>query len=107
MNYEEAKKLVGIKAKDNMITVQTSYNIYVFPFKEGMAFVEALKSAEQLDKTYNPQRVLPLARDGFEFRVMPAIDYERMKIAGLLDLTIDEVIQLEKPPKKEETNEPC
>lgn len=99
MDYLKAKKEVqAMKKKENFMVVRISYdNIWVLPHKEGMALIEALKTAERFDKDYGAQRIIPLEQDNLRIHLMSAEEYERYKIAALLNITPDEVKEYESP----------
>ena len=99
MDYLKAKKEVqAMKKKENFMVVRISYdNVWVLPHKEGMALIEALKTAERFDKDYEAQRIIPLNQDNLRINLLSAEEYERYKIAALLNITPDEVKEYETP----------
>ena len=101
MNYAEAvKKLQTMKPRDNYLVVETGYDSkFIFPYKEGMQIMAAFSTAEHLKEPYNEKhRILPLDRNALRTYVMSGQEYERFKIAALLDVTIDELKEMEKTP---------
>lgn len=104
MNIEEAKKMLqAVKPKDNYLLVSLAYsNKFVFPYKEGMAVIEAFSKAEMLDEPYNAQhRIKPIERIELEFRVLSADEYERIKIAAILGVSPKEILEAQNTPTTE------
>ena len=94
MNYEDAlKKLKAEKPKDNFMILEFGYDTkFVMPHKHGVAMLEALTNAERLREGYgDPKRITEIERDSVISRVMSHQEYERFKIAGLLNISPDEV----------------
>lgn len=102
MNYAEAvKELQTKKAKDNFIVVKIGYEVLlVLPYKDGIAFLDAVKHAEQFDKSYSPTRIEALERSKIDFSFMPWQEYERYKLAGLLNITPEEVKAMQDLPQE-------
>ncbi len=94
MDYKEAKKTVqATKSKDNYLVFTLSYdNKIVLPYKDGIAFLNAMNSAEQLIEPYNEKhRITSVSREQVRVTPMSSEEYEQFKIATLLDITIAEV----------------
>ena len=99
MNYEEAlKKVNAEKPLDNYMTITLGYsNILVLPYASGMAFLASLVHAEKLTDDYNkPKRLEPFERDSITFRIMSRHEYQRHKIASLLNLSLEAIAEMEK-----------
>ena len=99
MNYEEAlKKVKADKPLDNFITITLGYgNVLLMPFTEGTAFLASLIHAERFMDEYNKaKRIEPFERDSISFRVMSRHEYQRLKIATLLNLSPEAIEALEK-----------
>jgi hypothetical protein len=98
MEYIEAVKKAQTKSnKENFMVIETSYDTkLILPYKDGLALMSALINAEQLHEPYNAQhRISEVRRDAFKSHVMSAKEYERFKIAALLNVTIDVVKEYE------------
>jgi len=94
MKYEEALKLVQTKKpKDNYMLIELSYDRkLIIPYKDAITLLSSLANAEQLNEHYNePHRIVGLERDSFHSRIFSHEEYERYKIAALLNITPDEV----------------
>lgn len=92
--YEKAKKTAQtVKKRDNYIVVRISYEAsLILPYKEGLAFIQAMGGAEQLSTTYNkPHRIQSIDPELLKVGVMSPEDYDRYKIAALLNVTIDDL----------------
>jgi len=96
--YTDAKKkLLAGKPKDNYLVVTFGYYInLVLPYSDGLNLLAALASAEKYTNEYQKQeRILSFERQSVTFAVMPAVEYQRIKIANLLNLTTKEVEEME------------
>ncbi len=94
MNLEEAtKKVRAEKPKENYMLVElASYTKFLLPHTAGVALLNALAIAERLQDSYGePKRIVELERNSIETRMFSAEEYQRYKIAALLNLTPDEV----------------
>ena len=97
--YTEAKKKVmADKHKENFMVITFGYdNIMVLPYKDGLAVMANLVNAERLDGDYNKKYITEVTRDKQSCQIMSYKEYERYKIAALLNITYDEVKQYESP----------
>ena len=98
MDYEKAKKVVqSTKSRENFILVKLDYETQlVLPHKAGLAFVGAIAEAEMLHTPYSkPHRIQGLEREKFQVTTLSCEDYERYKIAALLNITVDDVKLIE------------
>lgn len=96
MEYAEAlKKVQAKKPKENFMVITLGYdNKLVLPHKDGLAFMASLASVEKLSEPYNePHRITEFDRSAITTHLMSAEEYERFKIAALLNVTPDEVKQ--------------
>ena len=94
MKYEEALKLVQTKKpKDNYMLIEMAYDKkLLLPYKDALLFLSSLANAEQLNERYQePHRIIGLERDSIHSRIFSHEEYERYKIAALLNITPDEV----------------
>ena len=93
MEYLEAVKEVRTKkVKENFLVIEFSYNKIVLPYKEGMAFLSSLSTAEKLNDDYGGmKRIIPFERTLITTTLMSGEEYEQYKIAALLNISIDEV----------------
>jgi hypothetical protein len=99
MTYQEACALVDKeKAVSNYLYISLGYSCkIILPYKEGIAFIAALQSAEQMADNYSKPNIGPFALDSLNITVLSAHNYRLYKMAGLLDLSFDEVKEMAKP----------
>jgi hypothetical protein len=96
MDYKQALKLVqGSKTKENLMAIKLDYSKrLILPYKDGLAFLSALNNAEKLSSEYGSSpRIEAIDREFIEFTVMSHEEYEQIKIANLLQVTLEEVKQ--------------
>jgi hypothetical protein len=94
MQYAEAlKKVQAMKVKENFMVIEISYSTkIVLPYKDGMAFLQALANAEKLNEGYNEQHgIQAFDREAVKMRIMSHVEYENYKMAQLLGIKPDEV----------------
>lgn len=96
MDYKQAIKLVqSPKTKENFMVIKLDYSKrLILPYKDGLAFLSALNNAEKLISEYgSTPRIEAIDREFIESTVMSHEEYERIKIANLLQVTLEEVKQ--------------
>ena len=94
MDYIEARKKIQTqKPKDHFMVFEMAYNCkIILPYKDALAFMASMVNAEKLQDGYSePHRIVPVERDTLRSFLMSSEEYEQWKIAGLLNLTPDEV----------------
>ncbi len=94
MDYKEAlKKVQNKKPRENYLLIKMGYdNNLVLPHKDGIAFLHSISCAEQLYDPYNAKhRIAEVEKGKITVTQMSSEEYDRYKIAALLDLTIEEV----------------
>jgi hypothetical protein len=102
MDYATAKKTVqAAKPRENYLTVTLAYDTrLILPYKDGVSLLAALSHAETLATRYNePPRIAGLEMGKLETSPLSAAEYERIKIAQLLNVTLGDLQQLETPSK--------
>ncbi len=96
MDYKQAIKLVqSSKTKENFMVIKLDYSKrLILPYKDGLAFLSALNNAEKLIFEYgSTTRIEAIDREFIESTVMSHEEYEQIKIANLLQVTLEEVKQ--------------
>ena len=96
MNYAEAlKTITAQKSKDNWMVIKLNYDTkLVVPFKAGVAFMDTLSNAEILSEPYNKQHTITEYRkDAVEIHLMSHSEYVRYKVAALLGVKPDELLE--------------
>ena len=104
MTYQEAlKQTQASKNKENFILVSMGWDQkYVFPYKDGLAFIAAFENGFRLRENYdNATRFIPIDRNQLDFHVLSRQEYEDIQIAGLLNLKLSEVQEMRNPAPKE------
>lgn len=99
MNYKEAvKETQSRKAKENYCVVHFDYNTkYVMPYKDGVALLNALTVVEQLSDSYSNQgRITEVDPNVFKLTLLSPEQYQRYKIAALLNVSVHDVEKYEK-----------
>lgn len=87
------KKIKTEKPPENYLTVQISYDTkLILPHKAGMALIAALENAEMLKEKYSePCRIVPLEQETLISRMISAQEYQQIKIANLLNVSLEEI----------------
>ena len=104
MDYPEAlKKVQASKIQSNFLLISLGWDQkFVFPYKEGMAFIAAFETALRFKEEYdNKTRLAPIDRNQLEFHILSRQEYEDIQVAGLLNLKLSEVKELRNPTSKE------
>lgn len=97
MDYKEAvKHVTAMKNKPNMMIVNLSYNQRVIlPYADGLALMAALQQAEILSDRYAQQiSIKPMSQDSVTCAVISRDDYDQIKIAELLGVSLDAVKEM-------------
>ena len=96
MDFKEAaKKVQARKSKENFLVFTFGYNDkIVMPHKDGVALIACMANAEQLYDPYGGKHYIgEMEKTKIQINQMSQEEYERYKIAALLDISMDEVKQ--------------
>lgn len=97
---ETLEKAIKLRKKpeDNMMIIEMNYgNKCILPHADGMRFIEAIKNAEALIDEYNkPPRIEPIDRARFVINMLSSHEYNQIKMASLLGVTLNEIKEAEK-----------
>jgi len=95
--YKTAKKEIkDMKSSEGFMVITVSYDKdLVLPYRDGLAFMTAIINAEQLSGNYNDKRIKDFDNDTITARIMSYKDYERRKIAALLNVSYDDMKKYE------------
>lgn len=96
MDFKEAlKKVQAKKARENYLVFTFGYdNKIILPHKDGVALVACMANAEQLYDPYNGKHYIgEMEKTKVQIGQLSQEEYERYKIAALLDISLDEVKQ--------------
>ena len=94
MEYAEAlKKVQARKTKDNFMVIQLSYNTrLLLSHNAGIAFLNALANAEVIEDIHSGRpQIKAYERDSVSVSLMSGEEYEQIRIATLLNVTVDDV----------------
>lgn len=98
MKYTEAvKKVRETKQPNNYMMVRLDYDTkLVLPYDEGMEFMKSISKAEQIKETYGkPVVIQPIARDTLTITFLSRQEYERIKVAALLNISVSDLDEVE------------
>ena len=87
-NYAKAREDVNArKPKSNYLLVDFAYDKkYILPYEDGIKLMAMLEKAEQLYKEYGKHARIQGIRGHIECRTFSPQEYERIKIAALLQV---------------------
>lgn len=99
MDYAQALKQIQAskkEAKPPYLLVSFGYDRhYVFPYKEGLAFLATLENAEQLEENYNKPSIIGELSSSIEVRPFTQTEYMSYKISNLLQVSLEEARRLQ------------
>ena len=94
MDYQQALKQIQAtkkEAKPPYLLISFGYDRnYVFPYKEGLAFLAAMESAEQLVETYSRPSNIGELTTSIDIRPFTQSEYMAYKLSNLLQITLQE-----------------
>lgn len=94
MDYQQALKQIQAtkkEAKPPYLLISFGYDRnYVFPYKEGLAFLAAMESAEQLVETYSKPSNIGELTTSIDIRPFTQSEYMAYKLSNLLQITLQE-----------------
>jgi hypothetical protein len=87
------KELYSKTPKDNFLAIEVDYaKSIVLPYDDGLKFLACLKNAEMYSHSYNqPKTITHFDHDRFKTSVLSRKEYEDMKIAAMLGVTVEEL----------------
>lgn len=86
--------------KDNFLAIEYDYNkSIVLPYDEGLKFVACLKNAELLHEPYSKTKTITgFESNYFKTRILSRKEYEDIKIAALLGISVEDLYKEEEEP---------
>ena len=94
MDYQQALKQIQAtkkEAKPPYLLISFGYDRnYVFPYKEGLAFLAAMESAEQLVETYSKPSNIGELTTSIDIKPFTQSEYMAYKLSNLLQITLQE-----------------
>ena len=97
--YEQAvKKVVSIKPKENYLIIDVYYQEkIILPYKDGIALLANLSNAESYKEGYQQTPTIAgFNKEHFKTSIMSGEEYINIKIANLLNVTMDEVKEFQR-----------
>ena len=87
-NYAKARKdAQARKPKSNYLLVDIAYDKkYILPYEDGIKLMAALEKAEQYSKEYGKPARIHGIKEYIECRPFSSMEYERVKLATLLQV---------------------
>ena len=77
--------------KDSYLVINFAYNDdYVFPYDDGIKFMESLVNVEKLDHTkfgYDNETIIPMTKTDYTFKIISQEEYLVMKMAHILGVS--------------------
>ena len=99
MDYPQALKQIQAskkEAKPPYLLVSFGYDRnYVFPYKEGLAFLAAMESAEELKETYNKPSNIGELTSSIQVSPFTQTEYMSYKLSNLLQISLEDARQLQ------------
>jgi len=99
VDYKEALKQIQASKKETKNTyllVHFGYDRrFVFPYKEGLAFLAALESAEQIHEEYNKPPNIGEIYSSINIEPMNHTEYMAYKIANLLQIDLSDARRMQ------------
>ena len=94
MDYQEALKKIQASKKElktPYLMVSFGYDRnYIFPYKEGLAFVAALENAEQVNEVYNKPSSIGELTSSIQVTPFSQSEYMAYKISNLLQISLQD-----------------
>ena len=94
MDYQQALKQIQAskkEAKPPYLLVSFGYDRnYVFPYKEGLAFLAVLENAEQLEESYSKPSSIGELTSSIQVRPLTNTEYMSYKISNLLQISLQD-----------------
>ena len=99
MDYAQALKQIQAskkEAKPPYLLVSFGYDRnYVFPYKEGLAFLAAMENAEELKETYNKPSNIGELTSSIQVSPFTQTEYMSYKLSNLLQISLEDARRLQ------------
>lgn len=92
---EAQKKLKAEKPKEPRLLIAFGYDKrFVLPYQAGVEVLKHLAAAETLNDRYSSRRYLtPVDKDTLEATPFSGQEYEAIKLAAILNMSVDELME--------------
>lgn len=89
-DYQEALKQLSKSPKETYLLVSVRYDKqFIFPYKQGIAVLEALEHAMVYDSAYSGPPTYKPITDEITINLMPSETLNDIKVAQLLNINMD------------------
>ena len=97
---EALAKIYNKAPKENFMAIEYDYNkALILPYEDGLKFWATLKNAETLHTPYSkPATITGFDTGHFKSRVFSRKEYEDIKVAAMLGITVEELNTPEEEP---------
>ena len=98
MSFSEAKEQLKLPPEGSYVVLTTAYDSkLVLEYEAGITVLKALEKAELLNDGYSDRPGIgPLTCDKFKLTTISKTEYERMKMAYLMGITLKEMDEIMK-----------
>jgi len=102
MDYAEAKKKVQAeKPKENFMAIEINGGLeLVLPYKAGLDLMAAMGNAERFDGWGSSKKIVPVDSGYLQSKIMSRQQYEQYKMAALLNVSVQEIRDMEERAKQ-------
>ena len=93
MTFEEALEAVQkLPAADHYLALKVNYYRFLVPYEDGLQILKAFRHAELWDDWHTVRpRITPLPPAQVEVSLVSKLDYQRMKIAMMMQVSLQEL----------------
>lgn len=106
INLEEArKKLKAEKPREHYMAI-TIDGTFILPHKAAVVLLDAIKEAERGPSYSTNHSITSLDKYAIQSNVMPWQDYDRYKLAALLNVTYDTIKDAEEEARRNQQHAP-
>ena len=99
MDYQQALKQIQASKKEvkpPYLLVSFGYDRnYVFPYKEGLAFLAVMENAEELKETYNKPSNIGELTSSIQVSPFTQTEYMSYKLSNLLQISLEDARRLQ------------
>ena len=99
MDYQQALKQIQASKKEvkpHYLLISFGYDRnYVFPYKDGLAFLAAMENAEQVNEAYNKPSSIGELTSSIQVTPFSQSEYMAYKLSNLLQISLIDARQLQ------------
>ena len=88
MTFEEALEAVQrLPAADHYLALKVNYYRFLVPYEDGLQILKAFRHVELVDNWHSGDlKIEPLPRDQIEVSLMSKLEYQRIKMAMMMQV---------------------